>query len=44
MHFKYAEMLVIVLHQNMILEDNTRNNELEALVKTKFGQSKNSQL
>ena len=27
MHFKYAEMLVIVLHQNMKLGDNIRNNE-----------------
>ena len=27
MHLKYAEILVIVLHQNMKLRDNTRNNE-----------------
>ena len=27
MHLKYAEVLVIVLHQNMKLGDNTQNNE-----------------
>ena len=27
MHLKYAEIFVIVLHQNMKLGDNTRNNE-----------------
>ena len=27
MHFKYAEILVIVLHQNMKLGNNTRNND-----------------
>ena len=27
MHLKYAEILVIVLHQNMKIGDNTRNNE-----------------
>ena len=36
MYLKYAEILVIVLQQNMKLGDNTRNNER---LKTKFRQS-----
>ena len=31
MHLKYAEVLVIVLHQNMKLGDNTQNNESKDL-------------
>ena len=27
MHLKYAEMLAIVVHENMKLGDNTQNNE-----------------
>ena len=36
MHLKYAKMLVIVVHKNMELGDNTLNNERLSLVNTKF--------
>ena len=36
MHLKYAKMLVIVVHENMKLGDNTLNNEGLSVVKTKF--------
>ena len=36
MHLTYAKMLAIVVHENMKLGDNTLNNEMLALVNTKF--------
>ena len=36
MHLKYANMLAIVVHENMTLGDNTPNNERLSLVNTKF--------
>ena len=36
MHFKYAKVLAIVVHENMKLADNTMNNERLFLVNTKF--------
>ena len=36
MHLKYAKMLVIVVHENMKLGDNTLNNEGLTVVKTIF--------
>ena len=36
MHLKYAKMLVLVVHENMELRDNTLNNERLSLVNTKF--------
>ena len=36
MHLKYAKMLVIVVHENMKLGDNTLNNEGLSVVKIKF--------
>ena len=36
MHLKYAKMLVIVVHENMKLGDNTLNNEGLTVVKTTF--------
>ena len=36
MHFKYAKVLAIVVHENMKLANNTMNNERLFLVNTKF--------
>ena len=36
MHLTYAEMLAIVMRQNMKLGDNTLNNERLTFVNTKF--------
>ena len=36
MHLKYGNMLAIVVHENMKLEDNTLNNERLSLVNSKF--------
>ena len=36
MHFKYAQILATVVHENMELGDKTLNNERLSLVNTKF--------
>ena len=36
MHFTYAKMLAVVVHENMNLGDKTLNNDRLTLVNTKF--------